>query len=179
MRKTVQALLIAGVFVSALFWRSESHAQVDEAALKAAFIFNFTVFVTWPPGALADGHVVVCVGAGGTLTPALQKLSGRAANGMTWVVRVIAPAPGEGGANTCNVVVVSGADAAARALRSLAAARQPVLVIGTDEEAAQAAPGILLFRDGDHVRFDIDNSQLVRRNLVASSRLLSLARSIQ
>jgi hypothetical protein len=177
MRKTVRALLTACVFGSALFWRLESHAQVDEAALKAAFIFNFTVFVTWPPGALADEHVVVCVGAGGTITPALQKLSGRAANGVTWVVRVIEP--GEGGANACNVVVVSGADAAARALRSFVAARQPVLVIGTDEEAAQAAPGILLFRDGDHVRFDIDNSQLVRRNLMASSRLLSLARSVQ
>lgn len=177
MRKTVRALLIACVFGSALFWRSESHAQVDEAALKSAFIFNFTVFVTWPPGALADGHVVVCVGAGASITPALQKLSGRAANGVTWVVRVIEP--GESGANTCNVVVVSGADAATRALRSLAAARQPVLVIGTDEEAAQAAPGILLFREGDHVRFDIDNSQLVRRNLMASSRLLSLARSVQ
>jgi hypothetical protein len=177
MRKTARALLTACVLVSALLWRSESHAQVNEAALKAAFVFNFTVFVTWPPGTLADGHVMVCVGAGSSLTPALQKLSGRAANGVTWVVHVIEP--GESGTNTCNVVVVSGADAATRALHSLAGARQPVLVIGTDEEAAQAAPGILLFREGNHVRFDIDNSQLVRRNLMASSRLLSLARSVQ
>ena len=64
---------------------SVCRAQVDGVDMKAAYIFNFAMFTTWPGGG-ARGPLVVCAHAAGPLWPSLQALNGRPVNGRPWSV---------------------------------------------------------------------------------------------
>jgi hypothetical protein len=79
------------------------HAQVDEAELKAAFVFNFVAFVAWPvddPG--HSGDLLICVRAGSSLEGALAGLN-RKRVGSRRIVTKLLKASVE--ADRCNVIV--------------------------------------------------------------------------
>jgi hypothetical protein len=52
-----------------------------------------------------------------------------------------------------------------------------VLVIGDTEDTDDSAV-IRLFMDENHLRFDVENQQALRRHLSLSSKLLRLARNV-
>lgn len=156
-----------------------AHAQVDLYSLEAAYIYNFTEFTEWPAARSAGGVLAVCANPRTELGAALSKLDGRVISGRTWHVQ---PVPEGTEIGACNVLIVD--DAASNAAIKSASARDvPILVVRAADVDTGDGDGdgsyiVTLTREGDRLRFDIDNKEAVRRHLGLSSKLLRLARNV-
>ena len=158
---------------------SVCRAQVDGVDMKAAYIFNFAMFTTWPDGG-ARGPLAVCAQPDGTLWRSLQALNGKPVNGRPWSVTDLSHPK----AAHCDIVVL------ARTAQQSAPPAAGVLVVRDgvvrerdmrvrdrrDRDGRGAA--ITLVEDDEHIRFDIDTQEAARCGLRFSSRLLRLARNV-
>ncbi|RKP44541.1 YfiR family protein [Trinickia fusca] len=154
--------------------RVPARAQANLYALQAAYIFNFTEFADWPVAPAHGPNLVVCANQHSALGTALSKLDGRLVAGKAWRLR---PVPEAVGVTACNVLVIDESTAGAPSTKAVLASDAPLLVVRT-AEAGDGPYVILLFRDGDKLRFDIDKSEATRRHITLSSKLLRLARSV-
>ena len=142
-------------------------AQVPEADLKAAYIYNFAVFTTWPPeGALQKGPFVVCAGLEGSLWAGLQSLNGKPVNGRPWATSDLQHPKG----GRCDIVVLSAGMERPASL--------PAGTLVVRNGAGHGPAAITLVDDEEHIRFDIDTQEAARHGLRFSSRLLRLARNV-
>lgn len=167
MRRVLLLLGAGGCVLAAI----DSAAQVPEAELKAAFLFNFAVFTEWPPRSLAgDGLLTFCVAQSSPLRDAVLQLVDRPVNGRK--VRVLTMPADLGRQSSCRVWLVDGADAAPGPPPTYG-----LLTVsdGADLDSSRAV--IALDVEGDHVRFDIDTAAAAAAGLRLSSKLLRLARS--
>jgi hypothetical protein len=139
-------------------------AQVDSVDMKAAYIFNFAMFTTWPDGG-ARGPLVVCAHPDGPLWSSLYALNGKQVNGRPWSVTDLSHPKGA----HCDIVVL------ARAAQQPAPPAAGVLVV---RDGAGHGAAITLVEDDEHIRFDIDTQEAARCGLRFSSRLLRLARNV-
>jgi hypothetical protein len=172
MRRKLAATVIVLAIAACL--RGNVHAQVDVFSLEAAYIFNFTAFTEWPAARAASSSLIVCSGGKGEIGAALAKLEGRHVAARAWHLRTLSEGENPAG---CDVLVIDGSLAISGAIKSALGADAPLLVVRTPD-----APGgpcvVLLVRQGDQLRFDIDNSEAARRHLALSSKLLRLARNV-
>jgi hypothetical protein len=155
-------------------------AQAPAAAeedIKAAFLYNFAKYVSWPAKALRDRNFRICVAA----DPAFARRVDAIIDGETLDGRaVIRPAvpPLQNLGRTCQILFV-GAGESSRAAELLAAVREsPVLTVGETEAFAAKGGMVAFVKDGDRVRFDINRAEADRAGLTISSRLLRLARHV-
>jgi hypothetical protein len=153
---------------------SVCRAQVNGVDMKAAYIFNFALFTTWPEGG-ARGPLVVCAQPDGPLWPSLHALEGRPVNGRPWNVTDLSHAK----AAHCDIVVL------ARSAQQPAPPAAGVLVVRDGvvrDRDMRVRDGrgaaITLVEDDEHIRFDIDTQEAARCGLRFSSRLLRLARNV-
>ena len=138
------------------------HAQVDEHALKAAFVYNIAAFTQWQ--APAPESLTICLQVGAQLEGAIAGLAGRELAGRPVKVRWASPVAG------CHVLV-HGAD-------TPVAAAAGTLVICDACELPDGASAVSLVREGNRIRFDIDPAQAGERGITLSSQLLKLARRV-
>jgi hypothetical protein len=139
-------------------------AQVDGLDLKAAYIFNFAMFTTWPDGS-AKTPLVVCASPDNPLWAGLHALNGKAVNGRPWTVTDLSHPT----TPHCDIAVLAHT------------AQQPALpaagmLVVRDGAGSNAA--ITLVEDDEHIRFDIDTQEAARNGLRFSSHLLRLARNV-
>ncbi|HEX8613471.1 MAG TPA: YfiR family protein [Telluria sp.] len=148
---------------------------VPEGAMKAAFVFNFTVFAEWPGEVLADGAPIsVCANAGGALFGPLTRLRDKVVNGHRIAVRHAGAAP-----RACHVLVLEKIDRERwHALRrELAGA--PVLTVSDDRVIGPDGVIIAMALIDERIVFDIDLERARAAGVILSSKLLRLARSVQ
>jgi hypothetical protein len=139
-------------------------AQVEGADLKAAYIFNFAMFTTWPDGN-AKAPLVVCASPDNPLWPGLHALNGKPVNGRTWTVTELAHPK----VPHCDIAVL------ARTAQQPTLPATGVLVV---RDGAGSKAAITLVEDDEHIRFDIDTQEAARNGLRFSSHLLRLARNV-
>jgi hypothetical protein len=148
--------------------------EVTAPALKAAFLFNFVKFTTWPQDVLPDAApLLMCV----VNAPAIGSALGDAVQGRVvagHAIRVAQPAdiPGLRG---CHVLFVSGPRSAA--LKVMAAVRETPVLTVSDMPSFVDEGGIAQFhlQQGQlRFAFGIDAARAAR--LQISSKLLALAR---
>jgi hypothetical protein len=144
-----------------------------EYAVKAAYVYKFAPFITWPATAfpLANGPINLCISGRDEVTKLLpQVAAGQQVNGHPLVVRALADGADPQG---CQILYVANSPSAPQTLAS--ATGKPVLTVvdgGT-------AHGIVQFTVAQHhVRFDIDNGMATQDGLAISSKLLSLANTV-
>jgi hypothetical protein len=152
--------LTAGLGLAA----SACRAQVDGMDLKAAYIFNFALFTTWPDGN-AKAPLVVCASPDTPLWPRLQALNGKPVNGRPWTLADLAHPK----APRCDIAVL------ARTVERPALPAMGMLVV---RDGAGSKAAITLVEDDEHIRFDIDTQEAARNGLRFSSHLLRLARNV-
>lgn len=142
-----------------------SRAQSDDAALKAAYVYNIAQFTTWP-GVAGERPLNVCLASGHPLWDSLRRLQGKPVGER----RLAVLEPGAGAA--CDVLV----------LRS-GAQRPPEAGNGTltivDGPRNGYAGAVALIEEDQHLRFDVDTQEAARAGLHFSSRLLRLARNVR
>jgi hypothetical protein len=172
-RVCIRTVIVALAFVASVAVAGE---EVGEYHVKAAYLFNFTRFIDWPPAAFAtpDASFAVCVLGPDPFGTALADVfAGETVGGREVVVRRIGePAEARG----CHIVFT--ADLALAGAIAAALEKRPVLTVG-DGEAFARGGGMIAFRpEGPTIRFDVNAAVLEAAGLTASSQLLGLARIV-
>jgi hypothetical protein len=164
--------------LSAVLSSSVSAPQQRTAAehdVKAAFLYNFTRFVSWPAGIPPESEPFrICVVAEPTITQAVERtMAGETIQGRPAQTRVPA-SPAE--VKTCQLLFI-GRVPDERAEPLVAAAREsPVLVVGEGEKFPERGGAIGFVIEDGKVRFDVNSGNAQRSGLTVSSRLLNAAR---
>lgn len=143
--------------------------QVQDVALKAAYIYNFALFTTWPENASASTRFDVCATPDTPLWDSLQRLNGKLVDERPWTVVELDSAI----AGQCRIVVLSGAVS----LPELAAGAG-ALVIDDGSVEGPSTAAITLINEQEHIRFDVDTRKASNSGLTFSSKLLRLARNV-
>ncbi|HEY4941454.1 MAG TPA: YfiR family protein [Rhizomicrobium sp.] len=141
-----------------------------ENAVKAAYIYKFAPFVSWPgsPGAT----FVICTSGADPVTALLgEVVAGQQVDGRPIAVRSLGEAEAPAG---CQILYVANSPAASAAL---AAARgKPILTVTPDTVADHSV--IRLSVIDQRVRFDVDARLAADDGLAISSKLLNLAHAV-
>lgn len=152
---------------------------VNEAEVKAAFLYHFTGYVDYPASASIQPGNPFVIGVLGkdTIIDALQQaVRGKSVKGRPVVVKQV----GLGQElKECHVLFVPETQAAhlSRVLDILGDA--PVLLVGESKDFAARGGMIGFFVEQNRVRFEINPEAARRAHLTISSRLLSLARIVK
>jgi len=150
-----------------------------EYRVKAAFLYNFAKFVTWPAGAFtsANAPVVFCLAGEDPFEELLdgttkdRKIEGR----QIVVRRLPADAPLAG----CHLVFSGETDGGRVAHVLQRAVGAGALTVGESEEFLPLGGTIRLLVEEGKVRFDISTRSAEKAGLKVSSQLLKLARTVE
>lgn len=156
----------AGALLAALLATSwPVGAQVEESALKAAFVYNIIAFASWESVQRRD-VVMVCTAVDPGFTRALTNLEGKPVGDRRLALRQT-PDSSAG----CDVLVRAVAVPAASAVRGQ-------LVVCDGCTLPDAVTAVALVREGTRVRFEVDVRVGNQVGVTFSSRLLRLARRV-
>jgi len=167
--------LSLATFAMVLLCRTPAVAQdVTEPALKAAFIYNFARFTTWPADAPPGDSFIICVLNDAAVAQALQRaVAGRSLAERPVVVTTVATAASK---RTCRVLYVAGMPVTQVADVVAELREAPVLTISNIDGFASAGGMTQFFFEHGQLRFRIHLESAKRAGLQISSRLLIMAR---
>lgn len=154
-------------------------SEVDRVQqIKAAYLYNFARFVTWPPQKVkgADQPIEFCILDHDPLAPALDEvLAGKSIDTQPVTVHHVSRVEDM---RSCQVAYLGAVDAAhlPAALDTLAGASVLSVYEGTDTLAGGA---IRFFLEDRKVRFEINLGLARREHLELSAHLLNVARVVQ
>lgn len=148
---------------------------VPEPDLKAAFVYNFTVFTEWPQDALGAGAPIrICASLGSTLAAALGQLNDKLVNGHRISVR-----PTPAAARNCHVLVLGVQDRERWVQLRHELAGASVLTVADDPDIGADGAVIAMSVENLRIGFAVDLVAARGARLTLSSKLLRLARSVQ
>jgi hypothetical protein len=155
-----------------------THAQaaLPEYQVKAAYLFNFLKFVSWPDEAFADSLAPIVIGIAGDnpFGDALpQVIVGKTVQGRDLVIRKYRAGESLRG---CHILYIDASEKK-RLSQILAGLHGSSVLTVADVDGFLDAGGMIQFLSEDnHVRFAINADATSLARLKISSKLLSLAR---
>lgn len=167
------ALLVLVAALSAAPARAQDAALARDQATKAAMIYNFGRFATWPNDRF-DGPrapVVVCIDPSDPLAPYLSEVDGKPLDGRTLAVRRTARID-----RGCNMAYVSPSNVSEAYLVSLK--DRGVLTIGETPDFTRSG-AIRLITIGRQIRFEINQGVAVAAGVHLSSNLMRVAIAVR
>lgn len=150
-----------------------------EYQVKAAFLYNFTKFIEWPPQSFSRTTDPIVIGVLGhaALGTELQRIvQGRRVNGRGIVVKQMEAVDD---ARSIHLLFVSASEDARLAGLASAIARSPVLSVGESPSFATSGGAIIFVLDDDKVRFEINIASIERAGLHVSAQLQKLATAVR
>jgi hypothetical protein len=148
-----------------------------EYQVKAAFLLNFTKFVEWPPSAFnsANSPIAICVLGSDPFGNSLDQIvAEEIVGGRRVIVRRIKRTP-QG--KLCQALFVSIPEK--EVLGILSGVEPGVLTIGEGESFVRGGGMIAFVVENHRVRFGINETAAETAGLKLSSKLLSVARSVE
>jgi hypothetical protein len=148
-----------------------------EYEVKAAFLLNFTKFVEWPPAIFADpgAPFAICVLGQDPFGRALDEVvAGETVAGHKLIVRRVPEASEPQG---CQLVFVG--EAGKDTAKTLSSLPHGVLTVGEGDRFLHDGGMIAFVIENRRVRFDIHQSAALGADLKLSSKLLSVARTVE
>ncbi|MGE5110132.1 MAG: YfiR family protein [Acidobacteriaceae bacterium] len=167
--------LVLALLLSAPPFLDAQHIKATEAQLKAAFLFNFAKYVTWPHS--PESHFNICILGPDPFGPALDSIvTGETLAGKPAQVRRIR---GTHEASGCQIVFVSSSDESR--LQSILdeLATTPALTVSDMPGFVDRGGMIQFVTEGDRVRFIVNLAAAQKVGLVLSSELLKVAKAVQ
>ena len=176
----IKSLLKYGLILALTFIVSKGWAQqYTEYDLKAAYVYNFSKFITWPANTFENetSDFTIVVYGSSPITEVLYKaLKNRTIRGRHISIKVIYNLDDLKDAQILFVSQSMQKDL--KAIVSLTENRS-ILVIGDVIDGFCQAGGIIDFTEkSSKYRFEINNQAALKAHLKISSKLLSLARII-
>ena len=166
-------LCLASVAVQAAEGKVSKEYQV-----KAAFLYNFTKFVEWPPARFADKSSPIVIGLLGPNQigdELVNIVAGRKANGRNLVVKEITSLAETGPVQV--VFIGAGEDLALHELLPVLHAAG-ILTVGESPQFTAAGGMITFVLEADKVRFEINRDASEQAGLKISAQLLKLATAV-
>jgi hypothetical protein len=147
-----------------------------QSQLKAAFIYNFTQFVEWPPDAFAgdDSPFVVAVVGDDPLQGALEAaMADKTAGARPIIVKHFASVDDLG---PCQLLFVPASQDGSLGAILKRIGTSPVLTVGESDAFMPAGGAIRLFLENGKMRFELDPDVCDAARLKVSAKLMKLAR---
>jgi len=148
----------------------------SEYRVKAAFLYNFSLFVDWPENSAKNpGELLVCVAGHDPFGSALDIIKGKLAGDSQIQVERI---PKGGNPSRCQILFIS--DSERNSVEALLSKlrNQPILTVSNMENFNRIG-GIIQFRLVEYkIRFSINNEAAQQAGLNISSKLLRLATNV-
>lgn len=166
-------LAFAGLLLSGV---SSALAQSEEG-VKAAFIYNFARFTTWPAPAAAGSDAPIKIGFVGAdaLADTFEKsVADKNINGQKFLVMHLANAAG---VENCQIVFIGNSALSESLLKAVRS--KPLLTIGDADNFTADGGMIGLSKQGAKIRFDINLPAVNLAHLKLDSRLCQLARNLK
>ena len=168
-------LRIALLSLCGLLAHDAARAQnLDEYAVKAAFLLNFAAFTEWPES--VGNELVLCVVGVDPFGVQLDKLAGRRIGARALAIRRVA---GLDEGSTCQIVFIARNQAGHAPHLIERAARSATLTVADSEGLSQQGVMINMSLRAERVAFEINASAAKRAGLAISSKLLRLAETVQ
>ncbi len=145
---------------------------IEICELKAAFIYNFTLFVTWPKN---NNYLRMCVLGESTYFPQMKTYEGRSVNGATIRIERVTSADDARG---CQVLLIGESEQDQINSITKKLKDSPVLTISESGNFSPDAVHILLTRHLDRMAFDINQTAAKASGLSFSFKMLKLARNV-
>ena len=158
---------------------AQEPSQAPEYRIKAAFLYNFTLYTEWPAAAFekADSPIVLAIAGddpfGNELDAAVR---GKTVRGRSIEVRRYGSADDLA---PCHLLYLSNAEAKQlpQVLRRFPDAKP--LTVAETEDFTRVGGVIRFFVDENKVRFEVNTDAAGRARLKISSKLLHLARVVR
>lgn len=170
----IRAILSAGMLLASCAFGAPGAEVAKGIQIKAAFLYNFTKFVEWPPESFSapDSAIVIGVLGEGPFGEELEKVvRGRRVNGRPIAILAL---PAAGDAGVVHVLFVpDGAEA-----RFDGETAAGVLTVGDSDRFAALGGMITFVPEADKVRFIINLEAAERAGLKVSAQLLKLATKV-
>ncbi|HSW11815.1 MAG TPA: YfiR family protein [Solimonas sp.] len=174
-RRQASALLLALCCVGAGLLPSLAMAGDDlELKVKAAFLFNFVKFVSWPPERRpADGqpYQLCMIDAAAFASVLTEAVRDKQISGHPLQVRSLHPGDALDG---CHVAYVASDDPITAEARLRAGAGLGVLTVHEARSAINSGV-VRFFQEDRRVRFEVNTAAADQQHLQLSSRLLGVA----
>jgi hypothetical protein len=153
-------------------------SPTPEYQVKAAFLFNFSQFVSWPPQAFssAKAPIVIAVLGRDPFGPNLDAMvSGQQVDGHPLVVRRYRDVSEVDG---CHILFIDQSESAqlSEILQTLRG--RAILTVSDIDRSAQSGVMIDLVTQNHHIRLHINLAATRASGLTVSSQLLSLAQIV-
>lgn len=179
-RRAVGSLVAATLCALALPPAARVHGSAQqhlEYQVKAAFLYNFVSFIEWPASAFAQpgDPFRVCIIGFDPFGAELDGMQREQVGGRRIVVERLKH---EEASARCRVLFLSATDDARLRTVRRAAAGRGVLIVTETRRSLDNCAGIALIVDDGRVRFDVNTAALRSERLVASSKLLRVAREV-
>jgi len=175
MKIIIPALLTAALSVMPVLCKADDRAA-PEYRIKAAFLYNFARFVSWPASATGNNEFSLCVLGTDPFGELVDSLAGKLVHNQGLVIRRLQVITLE---DNCQLVYISRENLVDLAATLAMLKDQPVLTV-SDMDDFIARGGIIRFRlVKKKVRFDINTDAASTAGLTISSKLLSLARIVR
>lgn len=166
-------LLLLCAFFSLIFV-SSIHAQQDERAVRAAYVYHLTQYVSWPN---TRSDLTICsFGEKKKILTLQQVLNNKSSDNRKLHV---VPNPAEHELQHCDILYI--ADSSLSHVRSILdkARSQGILSVGEDDAFMHEGGMVGLVRSGDQIVIKVNLNEARAGGLHISSRLLDLAVIVQ
>jgi hypothetical protein len=156
-----------------------ARAQIDEYAVKAAFLYKFGLFVEWRDSAFPSpsSPVNLCIVGEDPFGKSLDAVvAGAQVKGRNVVIRRLQTV----GRNTsCHILYAGGSEEQSKA-QIIETVRGSNVLTVSDGEGSELDTAIINFVIADkRVRFDIDDEAAAENKMLISSQLMSLALNVK
>jgi hypothetical protein len=148
-----------------------------ERRVKAAFLYNFAVFVEWPADAIEDRPVLdSCILGDNELADALERaVVGKRVHGKQFAVRRLTTVDDVA---ECHLLYLAPSHRMQLGAVLEAVETAPVLIVGDAEDFVQWGGMVNFRREKKKLRFEINVDNANDAGLRISSKLLNLARIV-
>ncbi len=169
------AALMVLVLSAAFSPLAQAEDTAPEAALKAAFVFNFTKFVDWPGVENLDKFQLCTVGSG-LAVDALGAFEGKLALGKP--IRILRGAQGPA-LRHCQLLFLAEPWTNAYGDALVEVRGSPTLTVSDSENFLDVGGAIALVREGGRLRFEINLGLAQTKGLKVGAPLLRLAKTVR
>lgn len=155
--------------------RAEPEPEAREQLVKAAMLYNFARYVTWPDEAFASdpGRIVFCMFGPDGFGPYMRAISGKTVDGR--IVEVIDLGRKGEGAGGCNLLYVGQAEVSAVRTLLIGLDARPVLTVSEHPGFSDKGGMVALFKREGRLRFHINFELAHAAGLRVSSYLMDLS----
>lgn len=152
--------------------QAAAHTTADEYVLKAAFLYNFTLFTAWPE---TQGGVKLCVFGKDPFGDELNRYAGRATPGGPVSVAKIDSIRE---ARTCQLLFISSSEHARMEQIRDGLGEKPPLTVTEANGFDRRKVMIVLVTTGDRIAFEINLTATRQAGLRLDPKLLRLAKGV-